>query len=309
MRPSAPAEFHRDGVGGSLARGRWARHVTMARVDLPHPVTGQPFPSPVPPGSGWPGDPAPAATPVAHDADDVRRIAESADLEQLTAAISVCRACDRLVAWREQVARLKRASYAGEPYWGRPISGWGSPTPAVLIIGLAPAANGGNRTGRIFTGDRSGDWLFASLHRVGLAVQETSVHAGDGQRLVNTRMLAAVRCAPPDNKPTVTERDTCAPWLEREVALVSESVRAVVCLGLYAWDATLRTFRSLGYDVPRPKPRFGHAAEATLLAPDGREVVVLGSYHPSQQNTFTGKLTEPMLDSVLGRAASLAVEG
>jgi uracil-DNA glycosylase family 4 len=211
-----------------------------------------------------------------------------------------------LVGWREEVAVGKRASYAQQPYWGRPISGWGSPTPAVLVVGLAPAANGGNRTGRIFTGDRSGDWLFASLHRVGLATQPTSVHAGDGQRLVRTRMVAAVRCAPPDNRPTTQERDSCAPWLEREVLLVRDSLRAVVCLGSYGWDVTLRTFRAIGYDVPRPKPRFGHAAETLVTGPDDREVAVLGSYHPSQQNTFTGRLTEPMLDAVLGRAAALA---
>jgi uracil-DNA glycosylase family 4 len=177
------------------------------------------------------------------------------------------------------------------------------------VIGLAPAANGGNRTGRIFTGDRSGDWLFASLHRVGLATQDASVHAGDGQRLVGTRLVAAVRCAPPDNRPTVRERDACAPWLVREVSLVQDSLRAVVCLGSYAWDAALRTMRSAGYDVPRPKPRFGHGVEATLAAPGARDVVMLGSYHPSQQNTFTGRLTEPMLDAVLGRAAAVAVEG
>jgi uracil-DNA glycosylase len=281
----------------------------MSGVDLPHPLTGQPFASPVPPATGWPDDPATPDTPVAHDASEVRRIAASADLDEVSAGVSVCRACDRLVTWREDVARDKRASYAGEPYWGRPIAGWGSETPGVLIVGLAPAANGGNRTGRIFTGDRSGDWLFASLHRVGLAARQTSVHAGDGQRLIDARMVAAVRCAPPDNKPTVTERDTCAPWLEREVSLVAPYLRAVVCLGKYGWDAALRTFRSLGYDVPRPAPRFGHAAETTVTASDGREVSVLGSYHPSQQNTFTGKLTEPMLDAVLGRAASLARRG
>jgi uracil-DNA glycosylase len=176
----------------------------------------------------------------------------------------------------------------------------------VLFVGLARAANGGNRTGRIFTGDRSGDWLFASLHRVGLAAQETSLHAGDGQRLIGARMVATVRCAPPDNKPSIVERDTCAPWLLRELTLVQDSVRAVVCLGSFGWDAALRAFRALGYDVPRPKPRFGHAAEAVLGAPDGRQVVLLASFHPSQQNTFTGKLTEPMLDAVLGRAAELA---
>jgi len=275
-------------------------------VDHAHPVTGQEFASPVPPGTGWPGDPADASTPVAHDAADVARLAATADLPSLEAAVSVCRACDRLVRWREDVARDKRASFAAEPYWGRPIGGWGDPHPRVLVVGLAPAANGGNRTGRIFTGDRSGDWLFASLHRVGLATQPTSVHAGDGQRLLHTRMVAAVRCAPPDNRPTIDERDTCAPWLRREVALVEGSLRAVVCLGQYGWDAALRTFRALGYDVPRPKPRFTHAAEASLRAPDGREVLLLASFHPSQQNTFTGRLTEPMLDAVLGRAAGLA---
>lgn len=281
----------------------------MPAVNLPHPLTGRAFPSPVPPGTGWPGDPATADTPVAHDAVDVGRIAARSDLAAVDAAVSVCRACDRLVTWREGVATTKRASYAGEPYWGRPIAGWGSTTPAVLVMGLAPAANGGNRTGRIFTGDRSGDWLFASLHRVGLAARETSVHAGDGQRLVNTRMVAAVRCAPPDNRPTTAERDACAPWLVREVALVEESVRVVVCLGGYGWDAALRTFRAIGYDVPRPRPRFGHAAQAALTAPDGRTVRLLGCYHPSQQNTFTRRLTEPMLDDVLGRAADLAVAG
>jgi uracil-DNA glycosylase family 4 len=233
-------------------------------------------------------------------------MAAQANLDQLEAAVSVCRACERLVAWREGVAATKRASFASEPYWGRPVPGWGPPDPAVLVVGLAPAANGGNRTGRIFTGDRSGDWLFASLHRVGLAARDTSLHAGDGQQLVATRMVAAVRCAPPDNRPTVEERETCAPWLVREVALVAESLRAVVCLGQYGWDAALRTLRLLGYDVPRPKPRFGHGAEAALTAPDGRTLVLLGSYHPSQQNTFTGKLTESMLDAVLGRAATVA---
>jgi uracil-DNA glycosylase family 4 len=280
--------------------------VTRPLVDLPHPLTGRLFASPVPPGTGWPDDPGGPGTPVAADADDVRRLAASCGLDELSAAVSVCRACTRLVGWREEVAVGKRASYAQQPYWGRPISGWGSPTPAVLVVGLAPAANGGNRTGRIFTGDRSGDWLFASLHRVGLATQPTSVHAGDGQRLVRTRMVAAVRCAPPDNRPTTQERDSCAPWLEREVLLVRDSLRAVVCLGSYGWDATLRTFRAIGYDVPRPKPRFGHAAETLVRGPDDREVAVLGSYHPSQQNTFTGRLTEPMLDAVLGRAAALA---
>ena len=272
----------------------------------PHPVTGAAFASPVPPGTGWPEDPASAATPVARDATDVVQLAAAIDdVHELSAVISVCRGCPRLVAWREGVAAAKRASFADQPYWGRPIAGWGDDRPRVLIVGLAPAANGGNRTGRIFTGDRSGDWLFASLHRVGLATQERSEHAGDGQRLLDTRMVATVRCAPPDNKPTIVERDTCAPWLLKELSLVGDSVRAVVCLGSYGWDAALRSFRSLGYDVPRPKPRFGHGAETVISSPAGRAVTIVGSYHPSQQNTFTGKLTEAMLDGVLARAAAL----
>lgn len=235
----------------------------------------------------------------------VRRLARSADLAELDARISVCRACPRLVRWREDVAVTKRASYAGEPYWGRPIPGWGDPAPRVLVVGLAPAANGANRTGRVFTGDRSGDWLFASLHRVGLANQPTSVHAADGLELVGTRMVATVRCAPPDNKPTTRERETCAPWIEREVGLLAGSVRVAVALGSIGWDATLRTFRSLGWEVPRPKPRFGHGAEVLVAGPE-RDVLLLGCYHPSQQNTFTGRLTEAMLDDVLGRAAAAA---
>jgi uracil-DNA glycosylase family 4 len=264
----------------------------------------------VPPGTGWPDDPARPDTPVAHTPADVIKLAQNTeDLDALCGAMSVCRACPRLVRWREDVAEAKRASFAGQPYWGRPVPGWGDEHPGVLVVGLAPAANGGNRTGRIFTGDRSGDWLFASLHRVGLAARPTSVHAGDGQRLLGARMVATVRCAPPDNKPSVVERDTCAPWLVKEVSAVAGSVRVVVGLGSYGWDAALRTFRALGYDVPRPKPRFGHAAEVVLHAPDGRPVTLLGCYHPSQQNTFTGKLTEEMLDAVLSRAAALGREG
>ena len=175
----------------------------------------------------------------------------------------------------------------------------------MLVLGLAPAANGGNRTGRIFTGDRSGDWLFAALHRAGLASQAASVHAGDGQRLIGTRMVAAVRCAPPDNKPTPGERDTCAPWLRRELELVLPVVRVVVCLGSFAWDALFREARAVGCTVPRPKPRFGHGAEVSVSGPDGEVFTALGCYHPSQQNTFTGRLTEPMLDAVMERARLL----
>lgn len=277
----------------------------MAEVSRPHPLTGQPFVSPVPPGTGWPDDPGTAATPVARSATEVADLACTDDLAELDARVSVCRACPRLVAWREDVAATRRAAFAEEPYWGRPIAGWGDPEPGVLIVGLAPAAHGGNRTGRIFTGDRSGDWLFASLHRVGLATQETSTHAGDGQRLIGARMVAAVRCAPPDNRPTTLERDTCAPWVTREVELVADSVRAVVCLGGFGWDAALKALRAAGFDVPRPKPRFGHGVEVPI-ARGSQRLSLIGCYHPSQQNTFTGRLTEPMLDAVLGRAADLA---
>ncbi|MGY2701924.1 uracil-DNA glycosylase [Nocardioides sp. HB32] len=278
----------------------------MVRVSdlLPHPLTGELFPSPVPPGTGWPGDPADASTPVAGTPAQVRRLARSVPLEDLDARVSVCRACPRLVRWREDVAHAKRASFADQPYWGRPIPGWGSPTPRILVVGLAPAANGGNRTGRVFTGDRSGDWLFASLHRVGLATQPTSVHAADGLELIDTRVVATVRCAPPQNRPTTVERDTCAPWVEAEVGLLAPHVRVVVALGSIGWDAALRTFAALGWTVARPKPRFTHGSEATLVSGD-RSITLLGCYHPSQQNTFTGKLTEQMLDDVLARAAAL----
>jgi uracil-DNA glycosylase family 4 len=260
----------------------------------------------IPPGSGWPDDPATPATPVAHDAGDVARLAEDAEtLAELDACVSVCRACPRLVAWREQVAAEKRRAFADEPYWGRPVPGWGDQHPRILIVGLAPAAHGGNRTGRIFTGDRSGDWLFAALHRAGLASQPTSIHAGDGQRLLGARMLAAVRCAPPANTPLPEERDTCRPWLDQEIARVLPSVRVIVALGSYAWQAALTSLAAAGCAVPRPRPRFAHAAEVTVTGP-GADRLLLASYHPSQQNTFTGKLTESMLDAVLARATQFA---
>jgi uracil-DNA glycosylase family 4 len=242
--------------------------------------------------------------PVARSANGVARLAARASLEEVDERVSVCRACPRLVDWREQVAREKRAAYAGETYWGRPIPGWGSATPSVLVVGLAPAAHGANRTGRVFTGDRSGDWLFASLHRVGLANQPTSTHLDDGLELFDTRIVAAVRCAPPQNKPTPQERDTCAPWIERELRLVLPGLRAVVALGAFGWDSTLRSLAAAGLDVPRPRPRFGHGVEVPLTHPGG-DLTLLGCFHPSQQNTFTGRLTEPMLDAVLARAAEL----
>jgi uracil-DNA glycosylase family 4 len=269
---------------------------------LPHPITGEVFSSPVRAGSGWPDDPADQGTLVAHSPADVVLLSRGASgLAEIDARVTVCRACPRLVDWRETVAVEKRRSFADQPYWGRPVAGFGSAEPRVLVMGLAPAANGANRTGRMFTGDRSGDWLFGSMHRVGLATQATSQHAGDGLQLVNTRMVATVRCAPPDNKPLPVERDTCAGWLDAELATVLPTVRAIVCLGSYGWGAALRGLVRLGHVVPRPRPKFGHAARLEL-----EDLTVLGCYHPSQQNTFTGKLTEPMLDDVLATAAQLA---
>ena len=273
---------------------------------------------PVPPGSGWPEDPATPATPVAADAAQVRALAAEAvragRLGELTARQSVCRACPRLVEWREQVAAVKRASSRSQQYWGRPIPGWGDDNPRVLILGLAPAAHGGNRTGRIFTGDRSGDVLFASLYRCGLAALPKSTTAGDGQRLIGARMAAAVRCAPPVNKPSVTERDTCAPWLAAEFALVAPFVRVIVCLGGFAWQAAWPMLSSAGFTLPRPRPKFGHGTEVALAAPvpaagAAGQVMLLGCYHPSQQNTFTGRVTPAMLDEVFGRARHVAAIG
>jgi uracil-DNA glycosylase family 4 len=212
-----------------------------------------------------------------------------------------------LVAWREQVATDKRRAHAAEPYWGRPVPGWGAGDAEFLVVGLAPAAHGGNRTGRIFTGDRSGDWLFAALYRAGLARSPISRHAGDGQQLIRTRILAAVRCAPPDNAPTPAERDTCAPWLDAELAAVLPTLRGVLALGAFAWTASLRALAGAGAAVPVPRPRFGHGAEVELAVGAGakrRDVRVVGSFHPSQQNTFTGRLTEAMLDAAVARLAN-----
>jgi uracil-DNA glycosylase family 4 len=261
----------------------------------------------VPPGSGWPGDPATPDTPVAHDAGDVRRLAADApSLGELVARQSVCRACPRLVEWREKVAVERRRAFADQEYWGRPVPSWGAPDPRVLIVGLAPAAHGGNRTGRIFTGDRSGEWLFASLHRVGLAATPTSTHAADGQRLLGTRVVAPVRCAPPANKPTPSERATCAPWLVRELEYISGSIRSIVVLGGYGWQALWPALKEAGYVMPTPRAKFGHGAEVELKAPDGGAALLIGCYHPSQQNTFTGRVTEPMLDTVFTRARTYA---
>lgn len=273
---------------------------------LPHPRTGEAFTSPVPPGTGWPGDTATPTTPVTGSAADVARLARQAsDLAQLDAVSTMCRACPRLVAWREEVAVVKRRAFRDQPYWGRPAAGFGDPGAPLLVVGLAPAAHGANRTGRLFTGDRSGDWIFAALHRLGAASQPTSVDAADGMVLAGVRMVPAVRCAPPDNAPLPIERDTCAPWLRRELELIP-TVRVVLALGAYAWQSTLAAARTLGWAVPRPAPRFGQGARAELTWPDGVVVHLVGCYHVSQQNTQTGRLTQAMLDAVLGAAMGLA---
>ncbi len=266
---------------------------------LAHPNTGQAFGSPVGPGTGWPGDPATPQTPVALDAAGVAALAARAgSIPELDAVVSVCRACPRLVTWREDVAVAKRRAFADQPYWGRPVPGWGSERPRLLIVGLAPAAHGGNRTGRMFTGDRSGDQLYAALYRAGLVNQPTSVDAADGLRANDIRIVAPVRCAPPANAPTPAERDTCWPWLTAEWRLVSDHVRAIVALGGFAWQIALRLPGVAG----APKPRFGHGVVADL----GSGVQLLGCYHPSQQNMFTGRLTPVMLDDIFLEAKRLA---
>jgi uracil-DNA glycosylase len=266
---------------------------------LAHPNTGHAFGSPVAPGTGWPGDPATPQTPAAVGAAQVATLAARAgSIPELDAVISVCRACPRLVTWREDVAVVKRRAFADQPYWGRPVPGWGSERPRLLIVGLAPAAHGANRTGRMFTGDRSGDQLYAALYRAGLVNSPISVDAADGLRANKIRIVAPVRCAPPANAPTPAERDTCLPWLAAEWRLVSEHVRAIVALGGFAWQIALRLSALSG----APKPRFGHGVVAGL----GSGVQLLGCYHPSQQNMFTGRLTPEMLDNVFGKAKRLA---
>ncbi|HEY6566683.1 MAG TPA: uracil-DNA glycosylase [Actinomycetota bacterium] len=224
-------------------------------------------------------------------------------LDVIEREVVACRACPRLVAWREEAAREKVARFRDQEYWGRPLPGFGDPSATVMIVGLAPAAHGGNRTGRIFTGDRSGDFLYASMHRAGLSNQPTSIDRGDGLRLLGAYVTAVNRCAPPSNKPTPGERDACLPFLEREIAAL-DRLRVIVALGSFAWDGVLRALAAGGHEVPRPKPRFGHGAEVTMGT-----CTLVGCFHPSQQNTFTGKLTPEMIDEVMVRAAALGGSG
>jgi uracil-DNA glycosylase family 4 len=228
------------------------------------------------------------------------RRSTASELDRLARKIHTCRRCPRLVAWRERAAAEPPKRYEGERYWARPVSGFGDPAARLLVVGLAPAAHGGNRTGRIFTGDRSGDWLFAALHRAGYANQARSEHRGDGLRLQGAWIGAANRCPPPANRPTPEERDNCLPYLVRELELL-DRVRVIVALGAFAWDGALRALRELGQPTPRPKPRFAHGAESAV-----GPYTLLGCFHPSQQNTFTGRLTEGMMERVFERAREVS---
>ncbi len=231
----------------------------------------------------------------------LRQMPNRADsLGRLEREVHSCRRCPRLVAWRERVAADPPRRHAGERYWARPVAGFGDPGAAIVVVGLAPAANGANRTGRMFTGDRSGEWLYGALYRAGLSSGPDSTDRDDGLELRGAWITAVVRCPPPANKPTTGERDNCLPYLVRELPLLDRA-RVLVALGSFAWDGALRSLRDLGHPTPRPKPRFGHGAEATV-----GPYTLLGSYHPSQQNTFTGRLTEKMLDAVLARAVRLS---
>ncbi|HEX4790602.1 MAG TPA: uracil-DNA glycosylase [Actinospica sp.] len=253
-----------------------------------HP-SNQPAPGPAPP--------LPAAASAA-----------SGSVPELDAALIGCRACPRLVAWREQVGQVKRRSFLRQDYWARPVPGFGPPDAPLVVVGLAPAAHGGNRTGRAFTGDPSGDVLFAALHDLGLASRPTSTSRGDGTELRGVRLTMPVHCAPPDNKPTTEERDTCRPWLARELSLMRPTTRVFVALGAFGWQALLPVLAGSGWGVPRPRPLFGHGAETLLTDNDDgrRHAYLIGCYHPSQRNVSTRTLTPAMLREVLGRAARLA---
>jgi uracil-DNA glycosylase family 4 len=223
-------------------------------------------------------------------------------IKLLDQKIVACTKCPRLVQWREEVAVVKRKAYENEKYWGKPVPGFGPADARFVIIGLAPGAHGANRTGRIFTGDSSGDWLYKALYKNGLATIPTSKAIDDGQKLIDTRITCAVRCAPPDNKPSTEEKLQCSDYLINEIALLLPTARVFVALGNFAWSATIKTLRELDHQIPTPTPKFGHGESFTFVGSDGVKRLILGSYHPSQQNTFTGKLTEPMLNSIFKKA-------
>ena len=226
----------------------------------------------------------------------------SKSIKLLDQKIVACTKCPRLVEWREDVAVVKRKAYENEKYWGKPVPGFGPDNARIVIVGLAPGAHGANRTGRIFTGDSSGDWLYRALHKNGLASIATSTSVNDGQKLIETRITCAVRCAPPDNKPSTDEKIECSDYLINEIDLLMPTARTFVALGSFAWSAIIKTLRALDHQISTPTPKFGHGESFTYVGPDGVKRLVIGSYHPSQQNTFTGKLTETMLNSVIKKA-------
>jgi uracil-DNA glycosylase family 4 len=230
------------------------------------------------------------------------RLSKVNSLPLLDKEIISCRKCPRLVQWREEVAVVKRKSYEDQTYWGKPVPGFGPSDARIIIVGLAPGAHGANRTGRIFTGDSSGDWLYKALHKAGLATIPTSTSADDGQKLIDTRITCAVRCAPPDNKPSTEEKAECSDYLVNEFDLLLPTARSFVALGSFAWSAIIKSLRGLDYQISTPTPKFGHGESFTVIGPDAIKRSVIGSYHPSQQNTFTGKLTEPMLNAVIKKA-------
>jgi uracil-DNA glycosylase family 4 len=230
------------------------------------------------------------------------RLSKVKSLPLLDKEIISCRKCPRLVQWREEVAVVKRKSYEDQTYWGKPVPGFGPSDARIVIVGLAPGAHGANRTGRIFTGDSSGDWLYKALHKAGLATIATSTSADDGQKLIDTRITCAVRCAPPDNKPSTEEKAECSDYLVNEFELLLPTARSFVALGSFAWSAIIKSLRALDYQISTPTPKFGHGESFTVIGPDAIKRLVIGSYHPSQQNTFTGKLTEPMLSAVIKKA-------
>ena len=232
------------------------------------------------------------------------RLSKPKSLPLLDKEITGCRKCPRLVDWREEVAVVKRKSYENEKYWGKPVPGFGPSDARIVIVGLAPGAHGANRTGRIFTGDSSGDWLYKALFKAGLATIPTSTSATDGQQLIDTRITCAVRCAPPDNKPSTKEKAECSEYLIQEFDLFMPTARTFVALGSFAWSAIIKSLRTLDHKISTPTPKFGHGESFTWVGPDAVKRLVLGSYHPSQQNTFTGKLTQPMLNAVMKKASS-----